>query len=101
MTKYTLYALFRAVHGRIPVGQTEEETLSMLGDFGDTVSIAAINSSTSLTLSGGKKALEEIPRIREEFWQDVNVLGSASNLNQPLETAGRVADFQPVPGPEA
>jgi succinate dehydrogenase / fumarate reductase flavoprotein subunit len=42
---------------------------------------------------GLKKALEEIPRIREEFWQDVNVLGSASNINQPLETAGRVADF--------
>jgi succinate dehydrogenase flavoprotein subunit len=42
---------------------------------------------------GLKTALAEIPRIREEFWRDVRVLGSGTELNQELEKAGRVADF--------
>jgi succinate dehydrogenase / fumarate reductase flavoprotein subunit len=42
---------------------------------------------------GLKKALELIPALREEFWQDVRVPGSAADLNQSLEMAGRVADF--------
>jgi succinate dehydrogenase / fumarate reductase flavoprotein subunit len=40
-----------------------------------------------------KKALGEIPKIREEFWQNVNVPGSSDNLNKSLEMAGRVADL--------
>ncbi len=40
-----------------------------------------------------KEALEEIPAIRSEFWENVNVLGSGDDLNQSLEMAGRVADF--------
>lgn len=39
------------------------------------------------------KALELIPALREEFWQNVRVVGSGSELNQELERAGRVADF--------
>jgi len=39
------------------------------------------------------KALQEIPKLREEFWQNVNVTGSGNELNQQLENAGRVADF--------
>jgi succinate dehydrogenase / fumarate reductase flavoprotein subunit len=42
---------------------------------------------------GLKEALEKIPRIREAFWKDVNVPGSADDLNQALEKANRVADF--------
>ncbi len=38
-------------------------------------------------------ALEQIPKLREEFWQNVNVPGSGASLNQSLEKAGRVADF--------
>ncbi len=38
-------------------------------------------------------ALKRIPQIRAEFWKDVRVLGSGSELNQELEKAGRVADF--------
>jgi succinate dehydrogenase / fumarate reductase flavoprotein subunit len=45
-------------------------------------------SETSL-----KAALERIPALRAEFWQDVNVLGDGGELNQSLEKAGRVADF--------
>ncbi len=37
--------------------------------------------------------LQEIPRIREEFWKDVSVPGSEGEVNQVLERAGRVADF--------
>jgi succinate dehydrogenase / fumarate reductase, flavoprotein subunit len=42
---------------------------------------------------GLEEALREIPAIREEFWQNVNVPGSDRDLNQALEKAGRVADF--------
>lgn len=43
--------------------------------------------------AGLKAALEKIPELREEFWRDVRVPGSADSLNQSLEKAGRVADF--------
>ncbi len=42
---------------------------------------------------GLTKALELIPALKDEFWRNVNVPGSASSLNQSLEKAGRVADF--------
>jgi succinate dehydrogenase flavoprotein subunit len=40
-----------------------------------------------------KKALQRVPELREEFWNNVNVLGGGEELNQALENAGRVADF--------
>ena len=43
--------------------------------------------------AGLKDALQEIPALREEFWQNVNVLGDGNELNPSLEHAGRVADF--------
>jgi succinate dehydrogenase / fumarate reductase flavoprotein subunit len=43
--------------------------------------------------AGLKRALAEIPRIREEFWRDVRVPGGGADINQELEKAGRVADF--------
>jgi succinate dehydrogenase / fumarate reductase, flavoprotein subunit len=45
------------------------------------------------TKAGLEKALQEIPKLREEFWANVRVPGSAETLNQSLEQAGRVADF--------
>ena len=39
------------------------------------------------------EALKQIPALREEFWANVKVPGSAATLNQSLEQAGRVADF--------
>jgi succinate dehydrogenase / fumarate reductase flavoprotein subunit len=45
------------------------------------------------TKEGLEKALQEIPKLREEFHRNVNVPGSADDLNQALERAGRVADF--------
>lgn len=42
---------------------------------------------------GLQKALIEIPKLKEEFWQNVRVPGDANYLNPELEKAGRVADF--------
>ncbi len=42
---------------------------------------------------GLKEALQKIPKLREEFWQNVRVMGVNRELNQTLERAGRVADF--------
>jgi succinate dehydrogenase / fumarate reductase flavoprotein subunit len=40
-----------------------------------------------------KRALEAIPKLRDQFWQSVSVPGTPDNLNQSLEYAGRVADY--------
>lgn len=42
---------------------------------------------------GLRKGLQRIPEIREEFWNNVNVVGGNEEFNQALEKAGRVADF--------
>jgi len=42
---------------------------------------------------GLKEAIKEIQDIREDFWKNVMVPGSAKEFNQELEKAGRVADF--------
>jgi succinate dehydrogenase / fumarate reductase flavoprotein subunit len=42
---------------------------------------------------GLEEALQKIGALREEFWQNVNVVGDGQELNQSLEFAGRVADF--------
>jgi succinate dehydrogenase / fumarate reductase flavoprotein subunit len=47
----------------------------------------------SRTAQGLKFALEEIPKMRAAYWNDVKVLGTGEELNQSLEKAGRVADF--------
>ena len=43
--------------------------------------------------AGLEKALTLIPKLREEFWQNLRVPGDAAEINQSLEKAGRVADF--------
>lgn len=43
--------------------------------------------------AGLKEALEKIPAIRDEFWNNVTVTGGGEEFNQSLERAGRVADF--------
>ncbi len=40
-----------------------------------------------------KNALVEIPKIREEFKNNLRGSGEASSINEELEKAGRVADF--------
>ena len=45
-------------------------------------------SAQGLELATGK-----IRELHEEYWRNVDVLGSAEEFNQALEQAGRVADF--------
>ena len=40
-----------------------------------------------------EKALQLIPELKKEFWNDLKVLGSKESYNMSLEKAGRVADF--------
>ncbi|MCC6859388.1 MAG: fumarate reductase/succinate dehydrogenase flavoprotein subunit [Bryobacterales bacterium] len=47
----------------------------------------------SRTAEGLRRVLKEIPELRERYWREVNVLGTAGDFNQQLEKAGRVADF--------
>ncbi|MBV9760411.1 MAG: fumarate reductase/succinate dehydrogenase flavoprotein subunit [Acidobacteriaceae bacterium] len=47
----------------------------------------------SRTAGGLRLAIEQIRELREEFWNNLRVPGSAADFNQSLEKAGRVADF--------
>jgi succinate dehydrogenase / fumarate reductase flavoprotein subunit len=40
-----------------------------------------------------REGLKRIPELREEFWNNVRVVGKGPELNQSLEHAGRLADF--------
>ena len=42
---------------------------------------------------GLEEAIRKVSKLREEFWSNLNVLGSADGINMELERAGRVADF--------
>lgn len=42
---------------------------------------------------GLTEAMEEMHQIKEEFWKDVRIPGTADSFNQELEKAGRVADL--------
>jgi succinate dehydrogenase / fumarate reductase flavoprotein subunit len=47
----------------------------------------------SRNAEGLRKAIGAIRNLREEYWRNVNVPGSEGDINQQLESAGRVADF--------
>ncbi|XMO87669.1 fumarate reductase/succinate dehydrogenase flavoprotein subunit [Algibacter sp. AS12] len=47
----------------------------------------------SRNAKGLEEAMAEIKAIREEFWKEVSVPGTANEMNPELEKAGRVADF--------
>ena len=51
------------------------------------------NVGMSREASGLKNAIEEIPALRDEFWNNVRVPGNNESFNPELEKAGRVADF--------
>jgi succinate dehydrogenase / fumarate reductase, flavoprotein subunit len=42
---------------------------------------------------GLEEAMKQIAALRDEFWQDVNVVGAAGDMNAELERAGRIVDF--------
>jgi succinate dehydrogenase / fumarate reductase flavoprotein subunit len=45
------------------------------------------------TKEGLNQGIADIQALKKDFWSNVNVPGSAENLNQALEKALRVADF--------
>jgi len=45
------------------------------------------------TEEGLREAIDEIRELRDEFWRDLKIVSKATDLNQELERAGRVADF--------
>jgi succinate dehydrogenase / fumarate reductase flavoprotein subunit len=51
------------------------------------------NCGMARTAAGLKEALARIPELREQFWREVMVPGGHEELNQSLESAGRVGDF--------
>ena len=51
------------------------------------------NVGMARTRESCERAIRRMQELRQEFYENVNVPGSADNLNQALEKAGRVADF--------
>ena len=51
------------------------------------------NVGMSRNKEGLNKALEIIPKIRDDFWNNVNIPGTRKEFNPELEKAGRLADF--------
>jgi len=72
-----------AVKGREPVSHFHKRLGNILWN-----GCGMARNATAL-----RKALAEIPALRAEFWENVNVPGDGGTLNQSLERAGRVADF--------
>ena len=72
-----------AINGTRTVREFHQKLGKLLWDF----------CGMARSADGLRFALSRIPALREEFWRDVRVPGSAADLNQSLEYAGRVADF--------
>jgi succinate dehydrogenase / fumarate reductase flavoprotein subunit len=72
-----------AVNGKRTVDSIHRELGKMMWD----------KCGMSRNETGLKELLAQIPVLRDEFWRDVTVTGSAGSFNQVLERAGRVADF--------
>jgi succinate dehydrogenase / fumarate reductase, flavoprotein subunit len=51
------------------------------------------NCGMARNRQGLEAALQELPKIKEKFWNRVYLPGSNKEINQSLERAGRVADF--------
>ncbi len=74
---------FLSINGRRTVDSFHRELGLLMWDLcGMTRSDKSLN-----------RALNRLPTLREEFWNNVKVPGENDELNQALEKAGRVADF--------
>ena len=72
-----------AIHGKRTVDKFHRKLGKLMWDF----------CGMSRDRQGLTEALEKIPALRQEFWEDVRVVGTNEELNPSLEKAGRVADF--------
>jgi succinate dehydrogenase / fumarate reductase flavoprotein subunit len=51
------------------------------------------NCGMARSAEGLRGNLQRVPQLREEFWNNLRIIGTGEELNQSLEKAGRVADF--------
>ncbi len=72
-----------SIHGKRTVDSFHRELGRIMWDY----------CGMARTAPGLETAIGEIRTLREEFWRNVTIPGSGSDLNQSLEKAGRVADF--------
>jgi succinate dehydrogenase / fumarate reductase flavoprotein subunit len=72
-----------SVRGKRPVDEIHKALGKIMWDYCGMARNAA----------GLKTALELIPKLRGEFWQDVSVPGGSEDFNQELEKAHRLADY--------
>ena len=71
------------IKGKTPVDHFHKKLGTIMWD----------NVGMSRNEAGLKKAIEEIRKLRKEFYSDLLVPGELKNVNPELEKAGRVADF--------
>ncbi len=74
---------FLAIKGKRSVESFHRELGLLMWDH-----CGMARSEKSLT-----RALNRIPALRQEFWENANIPGDNESLNVSLEQAGRVADF--------
>ena len=72
-----------SVRGKRPVDEIHKELGRIMWEY----------CGMARNAPGLKKALELIPNLRDQFWKEVSLPGSADAFNQELEKAHRVADF--------
>ncbi len=72
-----------SINGTKPVDQFHKELGHIMWEY----------CGMSRTAEGLKIAKEKIKALRDEFWQNVKVVGTSDELNMSLEKANRVADF--------
>ena len=72
-----------SINGKKTVNELHKELGTMMWE-----NVGMARNDASL-----KHALQRIPEIRDEFWNNVKVTGESKDLNQQLENAGRLADF--------
>ena len=109
---YTL-GEYLASHKLEAVSADQEECSAVMAEVGErTDKLLAINGSRSVDSlhrelgmlmldecgmarneKGLKGSIDKIRALKAEFWSDVRVTGTGTELNQELEKAGRVADF--------
>jgi succinate dehydrogenase / fumarate reductase flavoprotein subunit len=72
-----------SIHGKMTVDEIHKKLGRLLWN-----KVGMARNETGL-----KEAISEIKQLREEFRENVNVVGNGNDLNQTLERAGRVADY--------
>jgi succinate dehydrogenase / fumarate reductase flavoprotein subunit len=72
-----------SINGKKTVNEFHRELGSILWE----------NAGMARSIDSLGKAINRIPELRAEFWENVKVPGGEAGLNQELEKAGRVADF--------